>query len=242
MDSKVALITGSGKRLGREIALALSGNGYNVVVNYLKSSKEAKDLVKEISKGGSSAISIKADVTKSSEVKRLYKQVIGKYGRVDVLINNAAIFEKTSMGFLNEKKWQKTIDTNLKSCFLCSMEAFKYMKKQKTGRIINISSIGGYRPFKNYLPYCVSKAGVIMLTECLAKEMAPDIIVNGIAPGMIQFSEESKKLNEILNIEKIPLKRYGKPKDLTDLILFLINSGSYITGQTVIVDGGKVLN
>jgi 3-oxoacyl-[acyl-carrier protein] reductase len=242
MNQKVALITGAGKRLGREIAILLSENGYSVVINYLKSGKEAKEIEKKIVGNGSLAIAIKADITRQEEVSYLFKKAVNKFGRIDVLINNAAIFEKIKIENLDEKKWDKTIDTNLKSCFLCSIEAFRYMKKQNSGRIINISSIGGFSPFKNYLPYCVSKAGVIMLTKCLAKEMAPNILVTGIAPGMIRFSENEKDLKNILNIEKIPLKRYAEPGEISDLVLFLAKSGTYITGQTYIIDGGKILN
>jgi 3-oxoacyl-[acyl-carrier protein] reductase len=242
MNSKVALITGSGKRLGKEIALSLANNGFTVIVNYNKSQKEANSLISKIVKNKNNGIAIKADVTKKNEVENLFKSIIKKFGRIDVLINNAAIFEKVRFEDLNEKVWDKSIDTNLKSCFLCSKEFFRYTKKQKNGRIINISSTGGYRPFKNYLPYCVSKAGLIMLTKCLAKELAPNILVNSIAPGLIQFSEKEEDLQKILNIDKIPLKRYAKPEEITELVLYLVNSGTYITGHTFIVDGGKILN
>jgi 3-oxoacyl-[acyl-carrier protein] reductase len=242
MDSKVVLITGSAKRLGKGIALSLSSKGFTVVINYNKSQKEADSLIRQILREKGSAIAVKADVTRKEDVGNLFKSIIKKFGRIDVLINNAAIFEKVRFEDLNEKIWDKSINTNLKSCFLCSKEFFRYTKRQKSGRIINISSTGGYMPLKNYLPYCVSKAGLIMLTKCLAKEMAPNILVNSIAPGLIQFNEEIEDLQNILNIEKIPLKRYAKPEEITDLVLFLVNSGTYITGHTFIVDGGRILN
>jgi NAD(P)-dependent dehydrogenase (short-subunit alcohol dehydrogenase family) len=241
LKDKVALVTGSAKRLGREIVLALAEAGYVTVINYLSSKSEAKQLEKEIIDSGKLAITIKADVSKSMDVRSMFNSIIKKFGHIDLLINNAGVFEKIPFNELDEKAWNKTIDTNLKSSFLCSLEASKYMYKDGGGKIINISSLGGFRPFKNYLPYSVSKAGVIMLTKCLAKELSPDIAVNSIAPGMIEFPDERKKIRKILKSEKIPMRKYGIPKDITDLILFLADSANYITGQTFIVDGGKIL-
>jgi 3-oxoacyl-[acyl-carrier protein] reductase len=237
---KVALITGAAKRLGKEIAIWLADNDFNIVINYLNSDRQAKDLVKYINNSGGSAISIQSDISKGSGVSDLFKDAFKKFGRIDVLINNAAIFKKFETEKLKEKDWDQTIDTNLKSCFLCSMEAIKYMKKQEGGKIINISSLGGIKPYKGYLPYCVSKAGVIMLTKSLAKEFAPDILINSIAPGMIEFNEKLDKHKP--DIDKIPLKRYASPKDIIDLIQYLVISSKYITGQTFIIDGGRILN
>jgi NAD(P)-dependent dehydrogenase (short-subunit alcohol dehydrogenase family) len=241
LKDKVAMVTGSAKRLGREIVLSLAGSGYITVINYLSSKGEAKQLEKEILDSGNLAISIKADIRRPVEVKSMFNSIIKKFGHIDLLVNNAGVFEKIEFDNLDEKAWNKTIDTNLKSVFLCSIEASKYMKKEGQGRIINISSLGGFRPFKNYLPYSVSKAGVIMLTQCLAKELSPEIMVNSIAPGMIEFPDERKKISKILKSEKIPLRKYGIPKDITDTVMFLADSAKYITGQTFIVDGGKIL-
>jgi 3-oxoacyl-[acyl-carrier protein] reductase len=237
--NRVAIVTGGGIRLGRKIVLALGSSGYDVVVNYNKSKAGAAKTVKDLQKLTSKAISIKADISNKKEVAVLVRETIKTFGRVDLLINNAAVFFNSSLKDTTEQKWDKTLNTNLKGSFLISQAVAPYMLKRKNGCIINIASIGGIQAWTNFLPYCVSKAGVIMLTRCLAKTLAPHIRVNAIAPGIINIDgEENSKVKHILK-KNILLKRYGTPSDITDIVLFIAKKSKYITGQVFVVDGGK---
>ena len=235
---KVALVTGGAKRLGKAICLSLAGNDYDVAFTYLTSIKESVATENEIKSLGVKALRVKVDLTKIKDVKKFFAVANEKIGMPDLLINNASVFERTPFKTLNDNLFDKIMDANLKSYYLCALEASRYMKKG--GRIINVSSLGGIKPYRNYLPYSISKAGVIMLTKCLALELAPKILVNSVAPGILEMPEE-KRPRFLPSIEKIPLKKYGNPSEITNFILSLINS-EYITGQVFLIDGGKVLN
>ena len=236
---QVALVTGSGKRLGRHIALALGERGFDVAVHYLTSNTGAKRTVKEIQDFGRKSASFKADISNKRSVQQLVKKVIAEFGRIDLLVNNAAIFFDGEFEKISEAMWDIVLDTNLKSGFLCSKAVAPYMIKQGRGRIINIASLGGIQPWgKRHLPYSVSKAGVIMLTRCLAKALAPKILVNAIAPGTIEMDEPAST-NSQVSADTIPMKRYGTPEDITSTVLFLATSANYITGQIFSVDGGR---
>lgn len=233
----VALITGSAKRLGREIALGLAKNGFNICIHYYTSKTEAVKLASDIETSfHKSVLLLKADISKVSQIESMMEQVAKKFGGVDLLVNNASIFIKSHLEETTEKIWDKSLDTNLKGAFFCSKIAAKHMKKRGGGNIINIASLGGIKPFANYVPYSVSKAGLIMLTKCLAKSLAPSILVNAIAPGTIEF--ENKKVNRN---EKILLKNYTKANDITDLVVFLSTKNKHITGQIISIDSGNSL-
>ncbi len=240
MDKKVALVTGSGRRLGRQIAIALAEAGFDIVVNYNQSGDEAKKTLQRIKELGRDVIAIKADITKSNQVKKMIEKAIEKFGQIDVLVNNAAIFPKpVKFWEITDELWDYVIDTNLKGQFLCSREVVKFMLERKKGKIINIASLGGLQVWTEHIAYNVAKAGLIMLTKAMAKALAPYITVNAIAPGTIIIpGEESGEIKHIPE-HKIPLKRYGKPSDITDLVVFLATKGDYITGQVIPVDGGR---
>ena len=236
---KVAVVTGAGKRLGRHIALALGENGFDLVVNYLSSQKGAQATVKLIREKGQKAIAVKADISKKAEVRRLFEKTIDRFGRVDLLVNNSAVFIESPLGKTTERIWDKTLDTNLKGTFLCCQAAAPYFLAQKAGRIINIASLGGIQAWKEHLPYSVSKAGVIMLTRCLAKALAPGVLVNAIAPGAILFDKEEVERKSFFSVDKIPLRKHADPSDITDLVVFLATNAKHITGQTFVIDGGR---
>lgn len=242
MDVQIALITGSGRRLGRKIALALAEKGFDIVINYNRSKFEAKKAEKEIRKLGRRCVAIKGDVTKPAQVRRMMRQAIKTFGKIDVLVNSAAIFPPAfELPDVSESTWDAVMDTNLKSSFLCAQEVSTYMIKQRSGRIINIASLGAFQAWPKHIPYCVSKAGVVMLTKALAKALAPHITVNAVAPGTIIIPNEES--GDIIHppIEKIPLKKYGRPSDITDMVVFLATSSNYITGQIIRVDGGVTI-
>ena len=237
--NRVAIVTGGGHRLGRQIALALGRNGFSVVVNYHSSKEGATSTVKELKKMGVTAISIEADISKSREVNRMVSKTISTFHKVDLLVNNSAIFIHSPLAETSEKIWNNTININLKGIFLCSQAVSKYMLKQKKGKIINIASLGGIQAWTQHVPYSVSKAGVIMLTKVLAKSLAPNILVNAIAPGTIEIAGEEDPASVKLPTKQIPLKRYGKPTDITDMMVFLATKAEYITGQVFVIDGGR---
>jgi 3-oxoacyl-[acyl-carrier protein] reductase len=237
-DRPVAIVTGAGKRLGRHIAIALGENGYSVVVNYHSSKAGAIQTVNAIKKMGSDAIALRSDVSKRKEVVRLVRQSLSKFGRIDLLVNNAAVFIDSPLNSTTDMIWNDTLDINLKGTFLCCQIVSRQMLKQKSGRIINIASLGGIQAWAEHVPYSISKAGVIMLTKILAKTLAPDICVNAIAPGTILMKREKSTIRHLPQ-RKIPLKKFGTPLDISSLVIYLATTASYITGQIFSVDGGR---
>jgi NAD(P)-dependent dehydrogenase (short-subunit alcohol dehydrogenase family) len=240
-SNPVALVTGAGRRLGRQIALALAQNGFDVVVNYSNSRNGALSVVKNIQSLGQRSIAIRADISKRAQVNAMVTKAIAFFGRIDVLVNNAAVFVTGSLESTTDGLWDKSLDINLKGTFLCAQAVSKYMMKQKGGRIINIASIGGIQAWKEHLPYNVSKAGVMMLTRVLAKNLAPHITVNAIAPGTIIMEGEEDASVTHVSTNIVPLGRYGKPDDIISTVLFLVKNASYITGQVIAVDGGRTI-
>lgn len=238
-DSSVALITGGGRRLGRQIGLALARTGFDIVVNYCHSREHACKTVADIQRLGVRSIGIQADVARESDVKTLVGTALDEFGQIDVLVNNAAVFTTVAFSKTSEETWDTTLDINLKGAFLCSQMVAEAMLKRGKGRMVNMASLGGMQAWARHIPYCVSKAGLIMLTKCLAKELAPCISVNAIAPGTIVVPGEESAEVQHIGVEKIPLHRYGSPSDVTDVVVFLATAAEYITGQVFVVDGGR---
>ncbi|MDI6804540.1 MAG: SDR family NAD(P)-dependent oxidoreductase [Bacteroidota bacterium] len=233
----VAIVTGSAMRLGREVALSLANNGFSICIHYNKSKPEAQKLASEIETTFQKPVLlVKADISKFAQIETMMKHILKKFGRIDLLVNNASVFIKSRLEETTEEIWDKSLDTNLKGVFFCSKIAAKHMSKKQSGTIINIASLGGIKPFANYLPYSVSKAGLIMLTKCLAKSLAPYILVNAIASGTIEFENEKVKRNE-----KILLKDYTKASEIADLVVFLATKNKHITGQIISIDSGNSL-
>ncbi|MFI5303326.1 MAG: SDR family NAD(P)-dependent oxidoreductase [Nitrospiria bacterium] len=241
-NRKTALVTGGGRRLGREISLALARSGYDIMVNYFQSEGAAQKTSSEIRDLGRKVFTYGADVSNSDQVHGMIKKTLDHFGSIDLLVNNAAIFSPIPFEKLTEAIWDKTIETNLKGTFLCAREVGEHMMHKRSGAIINIASLGGIQPWVDETPYSVSKAGVIMLTKCLAKGLAPYVRVNAIAPGFIEMPDPIlEKVTPQPPLTKIPLKRYGKPEEVSDLVVFLATKGEYITGQLFTIDGGKSL-
>jgi NAD(P)-dependent dehydrogenase (short-subunit alcohol dehydrogenase family) len=235
-------VTGAGKRLGRAIAIALAKEGYNIVVHYNASGAGALQTSRAIVGLGREALVTRADIAKAVEVRRMVSAASRRFGRIDLLVNSAAIFRRQNLARTTERSWNETLDINLKGTFLVSQAVAPVMERQGGGRIVNIASLGGLQAWKEHLPYSVSKAGVIMLTKILARELAPAIQVNAIAPGTIILRGEEDPAVSHVRKKTIPLKRYGRPSDITDLVVFLASKGSYITGQIIAVDGGRLIS
>ena len=239
LEGQVALITGAGRRIGRVIALTLARAGASVVVNYNHSRAGALATAREVRALGVESIAIHADVTKPRQVQRMFGSVAKRFHRLDILVNNAGDFFPVRWDRLTEKDWDQLLGVNLKGTFFCAQAAARMMKRRKRGRIINISSLGGLEAWAGYMHYCASKAGVIMLTRCLAKALAPHIQVNSVAPGSILFPAEGRGPWSENVIRATPLKKAGRPEDVAEMVLYLAAHADFITGQVFAVDGGK---
>ncbi|MBE9077065.1 3-oxoacyl-[acyl-carrier-protein] reductase [Romeria aff. gracilis LEGE 07310] len=244
LDGKVAIITGSSRGIGKAAALALAEQGSKIVVNYARSSQAADAVVAEIEKNSGEALALQADVSKADQVDAMVKATLDKFGRIDVLVNNAGITRDTLLLRMKPEDWQAVIDLNLTGVFLCTRAVSKVMLKQRSGRIINISSVAGLMGNPGQANYSAAKAGVIGFTKTIAKELAPrGVTANAVAPGFIatDMTEDLKNTEEILKY--IPLGRYGQPEEVAGLIRFLAAdpAAAYITGQVMNVDGGMVM-
>ena len=244
-EGKVALVTGASRGIGRAIALALAAQGADVAVNYAGSEAAAKEVAAEIEAMGRKAFVIQADIASTEASTAMVDAVVKEFGRVDVLVNNAGITRDGLLMRMKEEDWDAVITTNLKGVFNCTKAAIKYMMKQKSGNIVNISSIVGVMGNAGQANYCAAKAGVIGFTKATAKEVAArGIRVNAIAPGFIKTdmtSVLSEKVVEAM-LAGIPLNRLGETEDIAKAVLFLASSdANYITGQTLHVDGGMVM-
>ncbi len=243
LQGKVALVTGASRGIGRATALALASEGASVVVNYASSSGAAEAVVSEITAGGGAAIALQADMSKVAQVEAMYEQVMATYGRVDVLVNNAGITRDTLLLRMKPEDWQAVIDVNLTGVFLATRAASKIMLKQKSGRIVNITSVAGQMGNPGQANYSAAKAGVIGFTRTVARELASrGITVNAVAPGFIA-TDMTNDLDAEPILKMIPLSRYGQPEEVAGMIQFLAASpaAAYITGQVFNVDGGMVM-
>ena len=233
MTGKIVLVTGAAKRIGRVIALRLAGEGATVAVHYGESADEAKAVAAECGRG---AMTFQADLESVAAIEKLFSDVVAHYGRLDGVVNNAARFTRIDPLEVTEADWDFIHRVNLKAVFFCCQQAAKRMSGG--GRIVNISSLGGIRPWAEHAHYCASKAGVIHLTRALAKAFAPmGISVNSVAPGVIPFGEvELKRVRGL--IEQTPAGRAGTADEIADAVLYFLRASEFVTGQLMAVDGG----
>lgn len=244
-DSKVAIVTGASRGIGKQIALTLAKAGANIVINYKQNMDQAEEVANEIRDLGQEALVIKADVSKADDVEVLVKTTLDKFGKIDFLVNNAAVTKDNLIMRMKEEDWDQVLDTNLKSIFLLSKAISRPMLKQKEGRIVNITSVVGLIGNAGQSNYAAAKAGMIGLTKSLAREFASrGITVNAVAPGFIDTDMTEALNDDIKNgmLSQIPLARFGKPEDVANVVKFLLsNEAAYMTGQVLHVDGGMVM-
>lgn len=237
LEGRVALVTGGAKRIGRSIVEKLAAEGADVVINYASSQDEAENLASVVRRLGRRSLAIHANVARKNEVQRMFQTIEREFSRLDILVNNAGMFFAADFMDLTEEQWDSILSTNLKSQFLCAQAAAPLLKRSGGGRIINISSLGGILPWPKFTHYCVSKAGVIMLTRCLARALAPEILVNSVAPGTIQFPGETPDEDYI---RRAPLHRTGQGSEIAEAVFYLATA-AFVTGQILAVDGGRSL-
>lgn len=239
LANQVALITGAAKRIGRSIALRLAAEGADIVVNYGTSRSDADEVVAKVVALGRRAIAIQGDVSKKADVTKLFAASEKEFSRLDILVNNAGTFFAAEFEALTEEQWDRIMNTNLKAQFLTAQAAIPLLRRSPSpqAHIVNISSLGGILAWPAFTHYCVSKAGVIHLTRCLARGLAPKILVNSVAPGTIQFPGEEPDEDYI---RRTPVHRTGKGEDIADAVAFFVKS-NFVTGQILAVDGGRML-
>lgn len=240
-DKKIALVTGGSRGIGKVCALAIAKAGFFTIVNYVSSEAGAQSVVEEIKSLGGDAVAVKCDISDAESVKLMMDKVVKDYGRLDVLVNNAGITKDGLLIRMSDEDWLKVINTNLNSAFYVTKPAAKIMMKQRSGSIINISSISGVYGNAGQANYSAAKAGLIGFTKAIAKELAPrGVAVNAVAPGFIA-TDMTHELDTTKIVERIPMGKLGQPQDVANAVVFLATSASYITGQVIGVDGGLVI-
>ena len=231
-SGQTVLVTGGAKRIGRGIALSLHKAGYRVAIHYGNSEKEARATAGEC--GGAELF--QANLESVDEIRRMFRDVEARLGSLYGLVNNAARFRRRDPLEITEADWDFIHNVNLKATFFCCQQGARLMKKNGAGRIVNISSLGGIRPWEMYAHYCASKAGVIMLTRALAKAFAPETTVNSVAPGVILSSGQEPRIADM--IAATPAGRSGTVEEVAEAVLYFLNASNFVTGQVLAVDGG----
>ena len=236
LRGKTALVTGGARRIGRAIALALAGAGADVAITYLKSRTDASETLKEIKSLGCRALAVRCDVRREDSVRGAVGAVVGEFGGLDVVVNNAAVFESAALDEMSLEQWDAVFETNARGPFLVAREALPHLRAAH-GRIVNIGSLGGIHAWAGHAHYCSSKAAVHMLTQAMAKAFAPEVSVNCVAPGWIGMGDSAGGAAERF-AAKTPMKRNGTAEDVAEAVLFFATGPGFVTGQILAVDGG----
>lgn len=240
LAGRVALVTGGARRLGRAFVEALAGRGMRVAVHYGTSAREAEEVVARLKGAGGEAVHFGGDLRDAAFAKELPARVVAAFGRLDVLVNSAAVMERLTVAQTTIADWDAVLDLNLRAPFFLAQQAAPHLAKVG-GKIINIADLGGMEPWPNYAAHSVSKAGVVMLTKVLAAALAPSVTVNAIAPGTVLVPDEFDTVKRNFLSETTPLRRLGTPEDAVHALLYLLEGGDFVTGATLVVDGGRML-
>jgi 3-oxoacyl-[acyl-carrier protein] reductase/pteridine reductase len=237
LKGKTALVTGGARRIGREIALALATAGADVAITYLRSQREARQTLEQVRQRGVRGLALACDVREQKSVRSAVKNVAAEFGGLDLLVNNAALYQTVQFEEITVRQWDEMFATNARGPFLVSQAALKPLR-QRRGRIIHLGSLGGLRPWATHAHYCASKAALVMLTQVMAKALAPEIAVNCVAPGMIDLGpgRDPRFLRHIAG--KTPMQRNGSAGEVVRAVMFFATAPHFITGQVLAVDGG----
>lgn len=237
LKGRSVLITGAAKRIGRALALAFADAGANVAITFLSSREEAEATLAALKQRTGQFLAVPADVRKPESVHAVMQKIQAEFGGLDVLVNNAAVYETADFETITLEQWDRMFETNTRGPFLTTQTAIPFLRARR-GRVINIGSLGGLRPWGTHAHYCASKASLVMLTQAMAKALAPEIAVNCVAPGMIVTGESGPDAFAEKIAAKTPMRRAGTTDDVAEAVLFLATATHFITGQTVAVDGG----
>ena len=241
LKGKSILITGAGVRIGRAIALALARRGSRLIIHYHHSKKDAAQTIRSVRALGAQAVGIQADLGRVDDLERLADEAWKAHGKLDILINNAAVFPRTPLPAVDVEDWEAVMAVNLRAPFFLSKILGGKMLRRGSGKILNIADVSAERPWKDYLPYCISKAGVVALTRGMARALAPNVQVNAIAPGPILAPPDLSRQERRRAIRMTPLGRWGSPEDIAQAALFLLEGTDFVTGVVLPVDGGRLV-
>ena len=239
LAGKVALVTGAGRRLGRAMALALAERGMTVGIHYHTSTEGAQELARHIHRQGGRAGCFAADLTDARSARALPEQVVAEFGQLDVLVNSAAVMHRLTFDETTPEQWDGILDLNLRSVFFCTQGAAPALRASK-GRVVNLADLAGLEPWPGFVAHSISKAAVVMLTRVLALSLAPDVTVNAIAPGAVLVPEDYSGEDRERLVRSTPLRRLGSPSDVISAMLYLLEGGDYVTGEVLVVDGGRL--
>jgi len=240
LRDRVALVTGAGKRLGQAMARALARRGMAVAIHHHASGPGAAELRDELRAGGGHAACFAADLSRADAAAELPRRVVAEFGRLDVLVNSAAVMHQLSFEATTPARWDEILDLNLRGVFFCTQGAAPALRSAR-GKVINLADVGGLQPWPEFAAHSISKAGVVMLTRVLARALAPEVTVNAIAPGSVLVPDEYDADRRDRLARAAPLGRLGAPEDAVAALLYLLEGGDFVTGEVLVVDGGRLL-
>jgi len=240
LEGRVALVTGAGRRLGRAMASALATRGMTLAIHHHASSDGAQQLKQEIIASSGRAVCFEADLTDAHAARALPDRVVREFGRLDVLVNSAAVMHRLSLEETTPEQWDAILNLNLRAVFFCTQGAAPALRASR-GKVVNLADLAGLEPWSGFAAHSVSKAGVVMLTKVLALSLAPDVTVNAIAPGAVLVPDEYDEEERNRLARATPLRRLGDPVDVTSALLYLLEGGDFVTGEVLVVDGGRYI-
>jgi pteridine reductase len=240
LEGRVALVTGAGRRLGRAMASVLASRGMTIAIHHHASSDGAQQLKQEIIASSGRAACFEADLTDAHAARALPDRVVREFGRLDVLVNSAAVMHRLSLEETTPEQWDATLNLNLRAVFFCTQGAAPALRASR-GKVVNLADLAGLEPWSGFAAHSVSKAGVVMLTKVLALSLAPDVTVNAIAPGAVLVPDEYDEEERNRLARATPLRRLGDPADVTSALLYLLEGGDFVTGEVLVVDGGRYI-